>query len=398
MRAVVCDEFGSFDKMSVKDVPEPILKPNEVLINVKAAGVSFAQSLKVAGKYQVKPPLPFIPGSEVSGIVSALYDGVENIAVGDHIFATVANGGFAEKVVARSVDCKPIPEGMSFGPAVLFAISYPTSYAALIWKAHLVPGETILVHGAAGAIGMAAVEIAKANGARVIATAGSDKKCAIAKNHGADLTINYLTTDFKKAVKDWTGGKGVDIVIDPVGGNLLLDSIRAMNRESRLVTLGYASGSIPTPPVNLLLVKNMSIIGLNFGTYVNFYKEKCFPVQQVMRDLYKKGKLDPHLMPLFTDFRREYLFDTEVDPNELKNLVDSTHPQHLKALTEMRAALDTWVTATGDMGWQKEPPEKIEKFRAVMYDWFGAPEWYPYKPKKSSSALEKINQGRIIED
>ena len=137
---------------------------------------------------------------------------------------------------------------------------------------------------------------------------------------------------------------------------------------------------------------------LNFGTYVNFYKEKCFPVQQVMRDLYKRGKLDPHLMHLFTEFRREYLFDTEADPNELKNLIDSNHPDHLKALTEMRAALDTWVSATGDLGWQKEPPEKIEKFRAVMYDWFGAPDWYPYKPKESSSALEKINQGRIIED
>ena len=137
---------------------------------------------------------------------------------------------------------------------------------------------------------------------------------------------------------------------------------------------------------------------LNFGTYVNFYKEKCFPVQQVMRDLYKKGKLDPHLMPLFTEFRREYLFDTEADPNELNNLIDSTRPEHIKALTEVRAALDTWISETGDMGWQKEPPEKIEKFRAVMYDWFGAPEWHPYKPKHSSSALEKINQGRIIKD
>ena len=137
---------------------------------------------------------------------------------------------------------------------------------------------------------------------------------------------------------------------------------------------------------------------INFGTYVNFYKEKCFPVQQVMRDLYKKGKLDPHLRPLFTEFRREYLYDTEADPNELNNLIDSTRPEHLQALTEMRAALDTWITETGDMGWKKEPPEKIEKFRAVMYDWFGAPDWYPYKPKHSSSALEKINQGRIIKD
>ena len=309
MRAVICDEFGSFDKLSVKDLPVPDLKPNEVLIDVKAAGVSFAQSLKVAGKYQVKPPLPFIPGAEISGIVSAINDGVENVAVGDRIFASVTDGGFAEKVAARSVDCKPIPEGMDFGQAVLFPISYPTSYAALIWKAHLKAGETVLVHGATGAVGMAAVEIAKAKGAKVMATAGSDKKCAIARIHGADLTINYLATDFKKAAKDWTGGKGVDIVIDPIGGNVLLESLRAMNRESRLITLGYASGSIPKPPVNLLLVKNMSIVGLNFGTYVGWspgddglaYMERINALHEDLAEMFEAKQLHPavsHRFPL----------------------------------------------------------------------------------------------------
>ena len=309
MRAVICDEFGSFEKMNVKNVPEPRLRPNEVSIDVKAAGVSFAQSLKVAGKYQVKPTLPFIPGAEISGIVSALSDGIENITVGDRIFATVATGGFAEKVAARNVDCKPIPEGMSFDQAVLFPISYPTSYAALVWKARLKPDETVLVHGAAGAVGMAAVEIAKAKGARVIATAGSDKKCAIAKNHGADLTINYLTTDFMIATKDWTAGKGVDIVIDPVGGNILLDSMRAMSRESRLITIGYASGSIPKPPVNLLLVKNMSIMGLNFGTYIGWspgdnglaYVERINALHEDLAKMFKAEQLKPavsHRFPL----------------------------------------------------------------------------------------------------
>jgi NADPH:quinone reductase len=270
MRAIVCDEFGPFENMTIKDMPTPILAAGEVLVDVKAAGVSFAQSLTVAGKYQVKPALPFIPGVEVAGVVSAVSNTAKGVCVGDRVFAGVTYGGFAEQVIAHDYHCRSLPDGMDFAQGTLMVTSYPTSYAALIWKARLHAGETVLVHGAAGAVGMAAVQIAKAKGAQVIATAGTDEKCAVAERHGADLTINYATSNFRDTVKDWTDGKGVDVVIDPVGGDILYDSLRAMGRESRLITLGYASGDIPKPPINLLLVKNMSIIGLNFGTYMGW--------------------------------------------------------------------------------------------------------------------------------
>ena len=270
MRAVVCDEYGPFENLTVKPLPDPDPGPGEVVIDVKAAGVSFAQSLTVAGKYQVKPALPFVPGVEVGGVVSALGPEVSGLDVGTRVFAGITYGGFAERALAGAVYCRPLPDGMDFAQGTLMVTSYPTAYAALIWKANLKPGETVLVHGASGAVGLAAVEIAKAKGARVIATAGSEEKCTVAQDHGADLAINYSDGDFLAPVKERTGGRGVDVVVDPVGGEILTRSLRAMGREARLVTVGYASGDIPAPPVNLLLVKNMSIIGLNFGTYMGW--------------------------------------------------------------------------------------------------------------------------------
>lgn len=270
MRAVVCDAYGPFENLTVKSLPDPVPGPGEVAIDVKAAGVSFAQSLTVAGKYQVKPDLPFIPGVEVGGMVSAVGDGVSGLETGTRVFAGITYGGFAERALARAAYCRPLPDSMDFAQGTLMVTSYPTAYAALIWKAGLAAGETVLVHGASGAVGLAAVEIAKAKGAEVIATAGTDEKCAVAREHGADLAINYSEGDFLAPVKERTGGRGVDVVIDPVGGEVLARSLRAMGREARLVTVGYASGDIPAPPVNLLLVKNMSIIGLNFGTYMGW--------------------------------------------------------------------------------------------------------------------------------
>ncbi len=303
MRAIVCDDFGPFANLNIRDIPEPDLKSSEVLVNVKAAGVSFAQSLKVAGKYQLRPSLPFVPGSEVSGVVSAVADDVTHVSIGDRVFSPVASGGFAEKVAVRSIDCKKIPKCMDYGEAVLFPISYPTAYAALTWKARLEPGETVLVHGATGAVGMAAVEISKAKGAEVIATVSADEKGSIAKDHGADLAINYTKTDLRSAIKEQTGGKGVDVVIDPIGGTVLFESMRAMNREGRLITLGYASGSIPEPPVNLLLVKNMSIIGLNFGTYIGWspnddglaYIDKLDALHDDLAGMFNAGQLQPEV-------------------------------------------------------------------------------------------------------
>ncbi|MAH83808.1 MAG: hypothetical protein CBB68_05530 [Rhodospirillaceae bacterium TMED8] len=270
MRAVVCNAFGPFENMSVENISVPAPRAGQLAINVKAAGVSFAQSLLVTEKYQRKPPLPFVPGAEVAGTVAAIGDGVDGYDLGTPVYAAIDWGGFAELAIAKAMHCFSIPKNLSFEQATLFPISYPTSYAALIWKAKIQESETVLVHGGAGAVGSAAIGIAKVRGAKVIATAGSSEKCKIAANHGADLTINYTTENFRDIVKDWTGGKGVDVVIDPVGGDVGINSLRAMGRESRLITLGFASGVIPKPPINLLLVKNMSIIGLNYGTYLGW--------------------------------------------------------------------------------------------------------------------------------
>ena len=309
MRAVVCHEYGPFENLTVEDIPPPALAPGEVMLDVKAAGVSFAQSLTVAGKYQVRPELPFTPGIEVAGVVSAVTPQAQGVAVGDSVSACIFYGAFAEQARASAMLCRPMPEGMSFAQATMFATTYPTSYAALTWRANLQPRETVLVHGAAGAVGMAAVEIAKAKGATVIATAGADEKCASAKSHGADHAINYTTDNFRDAVKEITGGRGVDVVIDPVGGDVLLQSLRCMAREGRLVTLGYASGSIPEPPVNLLLVKSMSILGLNYGTYVGLspgddgsaYVERNDALHADLNAMFEAGQLNPevsHCFPL----------------------------------------------------------------------------------------------------
>ena len=301
MRAIVCDEYGPFENLTIKDLPAPVPGPGQVLLDVNAAGVSFAQSLTVAGKYQVKPALPFVPGVEVAGVVSAVADDVTNVAPGARVSAGVTYGGFAERAIAPAHHCRVMPDAMDFGQAVMFVTSYPTAYAALIWKAVLQPGETVLVHGAAGGVGLAAVEIAKAKGARIIATAGSDEKCAVAERHGADFSVNYRDQPFRDAVKSLTGGRGVDVVIDPVGGDALIESLRAMNREARLITVGYASGAIPEPPVNLLLVKNMSIIGLNFGTYMGWspgddgtaYLERLDALHADLKAMFEAGQLQP---------------------------------------------------------------------------------------------------------
>jgi NADPH:quinone reductase len=307
MRAVVCDEFGPFKNMTIQDVAAPQPAPDQVLIDLKATGVSFAQNLLVAGKYQRKPPLPFTPGVEIAGIVTACGQQTSHFSVGDRVYGTINDGGFAEQAVAHETFLHPMPNNMDFAEATLFPVSYPTSYAALIWKAQLQADETVLVHAAAGAVGMAAVQIAKAKGAKVIATASTDEKCAKAEGHGADLAINYSTSNFRDAVKDWTDGEGVDVVIDPVGGDVLIESLRCMGRESRLLTLGYTSGDIPKAPVNLLLVKNMSIIGLNYGTYLGWspgddgsaYTERRAVMQADLSKMFADGQLKPEVSHSF---------------------------------------------------------------------------------------------------
>ena len=267
MRAIVCEQLGSYRDLAVaeRDVPSP--GPGQVRLRAAYASVSFAITLVIAGRYQRRSEPPFVPGSEVSGVVEAIGEGVDAFAVGDRVVAIVREGGYAEHVVAEATTVYPVPDGLGLDRAVNVPISYGTAYAGLIWRAGLAAEETLLVHGAAGAIGLAAVQIGAMTGARVIATASSDAKCEAARAAGAAHTINYARSGFRDAVKELTDGAGADVVFDPVGGDVLGKSLRATAVEGRVVTAGFASGSIPQVPANILLVKNISLLGLNFSEY-----------------------------------------------------------------------------------------------------------------------------------
>lgn len=299
MRAVICHEFGSVAGLTLEDVPPPVVADDEVRIRVRASGVSFATGLVVAGKYQRKLPRPFTPGAEVAGEVIEAGGRVTRFKPGDRVYACVDQSGWAEEAAAKEFLTHVIPSNLDFAQATLLPISYPTSYAALIWKARLADGEWVLVHGAAGAVGLAAVEIAKAKGGRVIATAGAEEKRRLAAERGADATIPY--DGLRETVKELTAGRGADIVFDPIGGDVFMESLRATAREGRLITIGYASGTIPEPPVNFLLIKNMSILGLNYGAYVGWspgddgraYAERNLALHADMKTMIEAGELRP---------------------------------------------------------------------------------------------------------
>ena len=299
MRAVIRHEFGPVADLALEDIAAPVVADDEVRIRVRASGVSFATGLIVAGKYQRKPPRPFAPGAEIAGEVLEAGRLVTRFKPGDRVYASVDWGGWAEEATAKEFLTHTIPSNLDFAQATLLPLSYPTSYAALIWKAQIKDGEWVLVHGATGAVGLAAVEIAKAKGGRVIATASTEEKRRLATNHGADAAIPY--EGLREAVKEITASHGADIVFDPIGGEVFMESMRATAREGRLITIGYASGTIPEPPVNFLLVKNMSILGLNYGTYVGWspgddgraYAEQNLALHADMKTLIEAGELRP---------------------------------------------------------------------------------------------------------
>ncbi len=268
MRALLCRQWCEFKHLRIEDVPPPALRPGGVRLRVAYAGLGFAVSLLVAGRYQRKPPLPFTPGTEVTGTVIEVAPGITRIKPGDRVLAVLDWGGFAEEAIATEETVYPLPPGMALDSSVHLAISYPTAYAALAWRARLQPGETLLVHGAAGGTGLAAVELGKQLGAQVIACASSEEKRAAAKAHGADLVLP--SHDFREPVKQFTGGRGADVVFDPVGGEVFDESLRCIAAEGRILPIGFASGTVPQIPANILLVKNISVLGLNYGTYIGW--------------------------------------------------------------------------------------------------------------------------------
>lgn len=308
MRALICDETSGYEALRLGEMPEPVAGPGQLLIEVKAAGLNFADSLMSAGKYQVKPDLPFVPGLELAGIVRALGPGVTGHAVGDRVMATVDHGAFAALALCQAADAFPIPAGLDFPAAAGFPIAYGTSYGALVWKARLQPGETLLVHGAAGGVGLTAVEIGKALGARVIATAGGPEKLAIARAHGADQVIDYRTEDIRERVKALTDGKGADVVYDPVGGDVFDASLRCVNWNARLIVVGFAGGRVPSIPANVLLVKNVDALGFYWGSYRRHRPDLLAAGFAALAGMLAEGRLNPHLcetLPL-ADWQRGF--------------------------------------------------------------------------------------------
>lgn len=295
MRAVVCKAFGLPDTLVVEEVPDPTPGPGEVLIDVVASSVVFPDFLMIQDKYQFKPQPPFSPGTEVSGIVSGLGEGVTNVAVGDRVLSGVGNGGMAEKAVAKADGLVKLPEGVDMVSAPGFLYAYGTSHHALKDRAHLQPGETLVVLGAAGGVGLAAVELGARAGARVIAAASTADKLALCKERGATDTINYNTEDLKNAIKDLTGGKGADVVYDAVGGAYAEPALRSTAWDGRFLVIGFAAGDIPKIPLNLTLLKGCSIVGVFYGAWSAKFPELQKENTRELLDWYAKGELKPYV-------------------------------------------------------------------------------------------------------
>lgn len=268
MKALMCRAFGPIDTLRVEDVPSPEPGPGKVLIDVKAASINFPDALIVQGLYQFKPALPFSPGSELSGVVAAVGSGVTNAKVGDRVIAAVGHGAFAEECLADAAALLPLPDGMDFELGASFVLTYGTSLHALQQVAKLQAGETLLVLGAAGGVGLAAIEIAKIIGARVIAAASSAEKLALCRQVGADETIDYSSEDLRKRIDALTDGRGADVVYDPVGGAYSEAALRATAWRGRFLVVGFAAGEIPKIPLNLALLKERAILGVFWGDAV----------------------------------------------------------------------------------------------------------------------------------
>ena len=304
MRAIVVDRFVEPEELEVREVPEPELRPGTVLVEVEAAGCNFFDVLMCRGEYQVKPPFPFVPGAEIAGVVRAVGKGVSKPEVGDRVFGAAGLGGFAERAVAPASQMFPIPEGMSFDQGAALPIIYPTSYAALVDRAALCAGETLLVHAAAGGVGLAAVQIGKALGARVIATAGGAEKLEVAERAGADFLIDYREEDFVARVREVTQGRGADVVYDSVGREVFERSLKCIAWSGRLLVIGFASGTIPTVKANRILLKNIALVGLHWGAYAQHQPERVPEVFEALRELYAQGRIEPLV------FRRYALEET----------------------------------------------------------------------------------------
>ncbi|GAA4409406.1 NADPH:quinone oxidoreductase family protein [Quisquiliibacterium transsilvanicum] len=294
MRAVVCKELGPVENLVFEpNWPDPVPGKGEVVVDVKSGSVNFPDVLMIQGKYQFSAEPPFVPGSELAGVISAVGEGVTGYAVGERVIARSGTGAFGEKAKAKVSQLTKIPEGVDFDTAATFMVTYGTTHHALIDRAQLKPGETLLVLGAAGGVGMAAVELGKLLGAKVIAAASTDEKLAVCREHGADATINYSTEDLRKKLAELTDGKGPDVIYDPVGGSFAEPAFRSIAWRGRYLVIGFANGEIPKLPLNLALLKGASIVGVFYGSFAQREPVEGQKVIDELMDWVRTGKIKP---------------------------------------------------------------------------------------------------------
>lgn len=301
MHAWLCENPVGAEALQWKELPTPQPEAGEVLVEIKAASLNFPDLLIVENKYQVKPPLPFVPGAEYAGVIAAVGPGVQHLQVGQSVACLSGTGGFGTHAIAPAALCLPLPPGFPHADAAAFIMTYATSHHALVDRGQLKAGETVLVLGAAGGVGTAAIQIAKTLGARVIAAASSDDKCELCRSIGADATINYSREKLREAVAAATGGRGPDVVYDPVGGDLAEPALRSLAWRGRYLVIGFASGTIPSLPLNLPLLKGAAIVGVFWGGFSRHEPEAAAAVLAELAGWYAEGKIKPvidRLMPM----------------------------------------------------------------------------------------------------
>jgi NADPH2:quinone reductase len=298
VRAVVCNEYGPPELLSVIDLPDPVARPGQVVVDIAYSAVNYPDVLIITNRYQVSVPVPFVPGSEFSGTVTAIGEGVADVAVGDHVFGATMVGAFAEQVVVPAAAVRAVPADVALDAAAGFWVAHATAYHALRSIAEVGEGEVVVVLGAAGGVGLAAVELAAVMGATVVAAASTDEKLGLCRERGAAHTINYLQDDLREALRD-IAPKGVDVVIDPVGGPHAEQALRALRWKGRFVTVGFASGEIPRIPLNLVLLKGCVIKGFEIRTFSQVEPELAARDERELIDLLSSGRIDPHISAVF---------------------------------------------------------------------------------------------------
>jgi len=300
MKALRCGSFGPPENLTLEDIDAPSAMENEAVVEVYAASLNFPDGLQIQGKYQFQPPMPFTPGSEVGGIIKSIGPELAGFEVGDRVMATPGLGGLAEEVVVKAQSLRKIPDSMDFKTAASFAMVYTTSYYALKQRANLAPGETLLVLGASGGVGLTAVELGKLMGAKVIAAASSDEKLAFVNQLQPEKLLNYGDGELKEKVKILTDGQGADVIYDPVGGSFSEPALRSIAWEGRFLVIGFAAGEIPKLPLNLALLKSCQIVGVFWGAWTMMFADENEKNFKELFDLHAAGKINPEISDRFS--------------------------------------------------------------------------------------------------